>query len=77
MRQVWVEGYLWSFPYYLIGAAIAGFVSYLTGRSDGRRRCSRWPVVYVIYRSYRLYVGKLEDGKNSCGRNVAPAPAHD
>src|ERR1700730_11603716 len=26
IRKIWVDGYLWSFPYYLIGAAIAGFV---------------------------------------------------
>jgi diguanylate cyclase (GGDEF)-like protein/putative nucleotidyltransferase with HDIG domain len=63
MRQVWIEGYLWSFPYYLIGAAIAGFVSYLNRQIGWQAALLTLPVVYVIYRSYRLYVGKLEDGK--------------
>ena len=63
IRQVWVDGYLWSFPYYLIGAAIAGFVSYLNRQIGWQTALLVLPVVYVVYRSYRLYVGKLEDGK--------------
>jgi diguanylate cyclase (GGDEF)-like protein/putative nucleotidyltransferase with HDIG domain len=62
-RQVWVDGYLWSFPYYLIGAAIAGFVSYLNRQIGWETALLTLPVIYVVYRSYRLYVGKLEDGK--------------
>jgi diguanylate cyclase (GGDEF)-like protein/putative nucleotidyltransferase with HDIG domain len=63
IRQVWIEGYLWSFPYYLIGAAIAGFVSYLNRQIGWQTALLTLPVIYVVYRSYRLYVGKLEDGK--------------
>jgi diguanylate cyclase (GGDEF)-like protein/putative nucleotidyltransferase with HDIG domain len=62
-RQVWIDGYLWSFPYYLIGAAIAGFVSYLNRQIGWQTALLTLPVIYVVYRSYRLYVGKLEDGK--------------
>src|SRR2546423_3678133 len=29
VEKVWKESYLWLFPYYLVGAAIAGFVSFL------------------------------------------------
>ncbi|MFY9647735.1 MAG: HD domain-containing phosphohydrolase [Terriglobales bacterium] len=63
IEQVWVEGYLWSFPYYLIGAAIAGFVSYLNRQIGWQTSLLALPAIYVIYRSYQLYVGKLEDGK--------------
>jgi diguanylate cyclase (GGDEF)-like protein/putative nucleotidyltransferase with HDIG domain len=63
IRQVWTEGYLWFFPYYLIGAAIAGFVSYLNRQIGWQTALLTLPVVYVVYRSYRLYVGNLEDGK--------------
>jgi hypothetical protein len=28
LRKIWVETYFWSFPYYLAGAAVVGFVSY-------------------------------------------------
>jgi diguanylate cyclase (GGDEF)-like protein/putative nucleotidyltransferase with HDIG domain len=62
-RRVWIDGYLWSFPYYLIGAAIAGFVSYLNRQIGWQTALLTLPVIYVVYRSYRLYVGKLEDGK--------------
>lgn len=61
IRQTWVDCYLWSFPYYLIGAAIAGFVSYLNRQIGWQAALLALPVIYVIYRSYRLYVGKLED----------------
>jgi diguanylate cyclase (GGDEF)-like protein/putative nucleotidyltransferase with HDIG domain len=63
IRRVWIDGYLWSFPYYLIGAAIAGFVSYLNRQIGWQTALLTLPVIYVVYRSYRLYVGKLEDGK--------------
>ncbi|MGA8859630.1 MAG: hypothetical protein WB506_06435, partial [Candidatus Sulfotelmatobacter sp.] len=29
VAKVWTESYLWLFPYYLVGAAIAGLVSFL------------------------------------------------
>jgi diguanylate cyclase (GGDEF)-like protein/putative nucleotidyltransferase with HDIG domain len=61
--QVWIDSYLWSFPYYLIGAGIAGFVSYLNRQIGWQTALLTLPVIYVVYRSYRLYVGKLEDGK--------------
>jgi diguanylate cyclase (GGDEF)-like protein/putative nucleotidyltransferase with HDIG domain len=61
--QVWTESYLWSFPYYLIGAAIAGFVSYLNRQIGWQTALLTLPVIYVVYRSYRLYVGKLENEK--------------
>jgi diguanylate cyclase (GGDEF)-like protein/putative nucleotidyltransferase with HDIG domain len=63
IRQVWIEGYVWSFPYYLIGAAIAGLVSYLNRQIGWQTALLALPAIYVVYRSYRLYVGKLEDGK--------------
>lgn len=57
---VWKDGYLWSFPYYLVGASIAA----------GYGALSRWvgwevlilaiPVIYLIFRSYRLYMRKKE-----------------
>src|ERR1022692_1513113 len=63
VKKVWIDGYLWSFPYYLIGAAIAGFVNYLNREIGWQTSLLTLPVIYVVYRSYRLYVGKLEDGK--------------
>ena len=62
-RQVWKESYLWSFSYYMLGAAIAGLISFLNGQIGWPAALLVLPVIYVIHRSYRLYIGKLEDEK--------------
>jgi len=63
LRRIWSECYFWSFPYYLVGAGIAGLVSWLDQLIDWETSLLVLPVVYLIYRSYRLYLGKLEDEK--------------
>jgi len=62
-RTIWRETYFWTFPYYLVGAGIAGLVSWLNRIVGWQASMLALPVVYVIYRSYRLYLGKLEDEK--------------
>jgi len=61
--RIVVDCYFWSFPYYLVGAAIAGSIAWLNQRSNWETSLLLVPVVYLIYRSYRLYLGKLEDEK--------------
>jgi diguanylate cyclase (GGDEF)-like protein/putative nucleotidyltransferase with HDIG domain len=63
LRKIWADCYFWSFPYYLVGAGIAGLMSWLNGLVDWQTSLLVLPVVYLIYRSYRLYLGKLEDEK--------------
>jgi diguanylate cyclase (GGDEF)-like protein/putative nucleotidyltransferase with HDIG domain len=63
LRKIWAECFLWSFPYYLVGAGIAGLMNWLNTYSDWQTSLLILPVVYLIYRSYRLYLGKLEDQK--------------
>jgi diguanylate cyclase (GGDEF)-like protein/putative nucleotidyltransferase with HDIG domain len=63
LRIIWKECYFWSFPYYLLGAGIAGFVGFLNQHIGWVTSLLVLPSVYVIYRSYRLYLGKLEDEK--------------
>src|SRR6266568_1576812 len=62
-RRIWVECYFWSFPYYLVGAGLAGLVGWLNGKFGWQASLLVVPVIYLIYRSYRLYLGKLEDEK--------------
>jgi diguanylate cyclase (GGDEF)-like protein/putative nucleotidyltransferase with HDIG domain len=64
LPRVWREGYVWSFPYYLAGGAIATLISICNHRLGWRTAVLALPVVYVILRSYRLYVGRLEAEKN-------------
>ena len=63
LRKIWSDCYFWSFPYYLVGAGVAGMMSWLHGFTDWQTSLLTLPVVYLIYRSYRLYFGKLEDEK--------------
>ena len=63
LRKIWAECYFWSFPYYLVGAGVVGMMSWLHGFTDWETSLLTLPVVYLIYRSYRLYLGKLADEK--------------
>jgi hypothetical protein len=63
LSRILIDCYLWSFPYYLVGAGIAGAVAWLNQKFNWETSLLLVPVVYVIYRSYRLYLGKLEDEK--------------
>jgi len=63
LRRIWSECYFWSFPYYLVGAGVAGTMRWLHDFADWQTSLLTLPVVYLIYRSYRLYLGKLEDEK--------------
>ncbi len=63
MQKIWSECYFWSFPYYLVGAAIAGLVSLVNRYVGWQTSLLILPVVYSIYRSYRLYLARLEGEK--------------
>jgi diguanylate cyclase (GGDEF)-like protein/putative nucleotidyltransferase with HDIG domain len=60
---VWKECYLWSFPYYLLGALIAGGVSLINRSLGWQFAILVLPIVYWIYRSYRIYLDRLEAEK--------------
>src|SRR6266550_480221 len=63
IKKIWVECYFWSFPYYLVGAGFAGMIGWFNRRFSWETSLLIVPVIYLIYRSYRLYLGKLEDEK--------------
>ena len=60
---VWKECYLWSFPYYMLGALVAGGVSLLNHTVGWQVAILVLPVVYWMYRSYRMYLDRLEAEK--------------
>ncbi len=57
----WTETYSWTFPYYLIGAAIAGVIQLLNRIAGWELSVLVMPAMYAIYYSYRLYIGKWEE----------------
>ncbi len=63
LQRIWDECYFWSFPYYLVGAAIAGLVSVVNRYVGWQISLLALPIIVAIYRSYRLYLARLEGEK--------------
>src|SRR5579863_2935261 len=63
VTKVWRDSYLWSFPYYMVGAAAAGLVTFLNKHIGWQSSLLVLPPIYLMYRSYRLYLSKLETEK--------------
>jgi diguanylate cyclase (GGDEF)-like protein/putative nucleotidyltransferase with HDIG domain len=68
--RTWYETFFWSFPYYLAGASVITVVHFTSQLFGWAMWLIVTPVVYWIYRSYRLYLGRLEDEKRH-GEDVA------
>lgn len=54
LERILRQAYLWSFPYYLIGAGIAGAVSSSTHQVGWKLSLFILPLMYLVYRYYRL-----------------------
>lgn len=63
ISRILVDCYFWSFPYYLVGAGIAAIIAWLNRIANWETSLLVLPAAYLIYRSYRLYLGRLEDEK--------------
>ncbi|MBM3738776.1 MAG: HD domain-containing protein [Acidobacteria bacterium] len=55
----WTELF-WSFPYYLLSASLAGAVDWVWRTMGIEVALLALPVIYVIFRSYKLQVERLE-----------------
>jgi putative nucleotidyltransferase with HDIG domain len=60
---VWHDSYFWSFPNYLVGAAVAWMISAASRLLGWQSALLLLPILYVIYRSHSLYVNRLEEEK--------------
>jgi signal transduction histidine kinase/CheY-like chemotaxis protein len=61
--QTWRTCYFWSFPYYFGGACVAGLYTYLTQIAGWQASILTLPIIYLVYRSYRMYLDRLEEGR--------------
>jgi diguanylate cyclase (GGDEF)-like protein/putative nucleotidyltransferase with HDIG domain len=61
--HVWRDCYFWSFPFYLLGAAVVGLVGFVNRHTGWQTSLLILPIIYWVYRSYRLYLGRLQDEK--------------
>jgi putative nucleotidyltransferase with HDIG domain len=60
IRKTWA-GYAWTFPYYLVGAAIAGVIQLVNRMAGWEMSILVLPAVYVVYLSFRTQLGRWDD----------------
>lgn len=58
--QVWRECYVWSFPYYVMGAVLTGLLHIITVKIGWQASIVTLPVIFLMYRTYRVYLTRLE-----------------
>jgi putative nucleotidyltransferase with HDIG domain len=59
----WTTRYAWTFPYYLVGAAIAGIIQLVHRNAGWEISVLILPALYAVYRSFRTQVGRWDDEK--------------
>src|SRR5579864_157719 len=71
IREVWKESHLWSLPYYLLGASIVVAARYFVPRFGLQIPILTAPVIYGVYKFFRIYIRYLEDEKKHAQEVVA------
>jgi diguanylate cyclase (GGDEF)-like protein/putative nucleotidyltransferase with HDIG domain len=61
--KVWSECHFWSFPFYMVGAAVVFAVGLISKQVGWQTSLLVLPLVYWVYRSYHLYLAKLAEEK--------------
>ena len=73
---IWKMCYFWSFPYYLVAASIAVSMSVASWHFGWEVGLSVVPFLFVIYRSYSLYLGNSSHRSTRRGPRGPPSPDH-
>ena len=71
IRDIWRTTYLWALPYYLLGAATAGLFEVAKRHLGWQTSMLVVPITYLVYRSYRMYLGRLENEKRHAEETAA------
>ena len=73
LKQVWLSCYEWTFPYFLVGAAVAGLASAARQGTDWGVTLLVVPAMYFVYIYYRMHITRavLEDISNTSQENEA------
>ncbi len=72
VAKVWRECYIWALPYYLLGATLVCLIHWVNQNLGWEFSLLAMPVAWTVYRSYRLYIGRLETEK----KHVEQEKAH-
>jgi hypothetical protein len=60
LLAVWKQCHLWTFPYYLVGAALVAVIDHVSEIVGWRSSLLALPVMYLAYFFYKLCVSSLE-----------------
>ena len=60
LLDVWRQCYLWSFPYYLAGAAVAGLVLAASRAAGWGPSLLVLPLMALVFAFYRIVAGRME-----------------
>ncbi|BDC51294.1 hypothetical protein F183_A36100 [Bryobacterales bacterium F-183] len=61
--HVWRECFMWAMPYYILGAAASGVGLVARDHVGWQTALMIVPILYLVYRSYRLYLAQIADEK--------------
>ncbi|HTA44197.1 MAG TPA: HD domain-containing phosphohydrolase [Bryobacteraceae bacterium] len=62
--KTWYQTYVWILPYHLAAASVAWLVVALTRQNVWHAAVVLLPLVYFVYRSYKIYLDRLEKDKS-------------
>ncbi len=63
VRRLWQDLHLQSYPYYVVGAAMASIFQISERGFDWMAYLFALPVLYLLQRSYRLYIDRIQSEK--------------
>src|SRR5580700_9971224 len=61
--RTWYQTYFWILPYHLAAASVAWLIVVLTRQDTWTSALVLFPLVYFVYRSYKMYLDRLEKDK--------------
>jgi putative nucleotidyltransferase with HDIG domain len=70
---LWRDSFFWSFPNYLAGAAAVWLVNVTEQKFGWQAGLLLLPALYIVYRSHRSYIDRLEEAKSRAEQQLAHA----
>ena len=61
--RTWFDNYFWVLPYHLVAGSLAWLIIILSEQEAYTAVLVLFPLVYFIYRSYRMYLDRIESAK--------------
>jgi diguanylate cyclase (GGDEF)-like protein/putative nucleotidyltransferase with HDIG domain len=61
--KTWYQTYFWILPYHLAAASVAWLIVVLSRQDSFYAALVLFPLVYFVYRSYKMYLDRIENDK--------------